>query len=233
MSDDSAHSRESLAALGSLSSGVAGELARPLRDLREVLAEMVERIDHFHNQSRGPSPYPWQKTRLLREELAHAYLVCRRVTRLADDLANAVSLRGTAAEAVDINKLVESAVNLARHRISATTEVFIDLGTVPLVRVLPSELVLSVAHILSLAAASAGQLEGAAISLKTRREQEIDAGVDEVVIYLADNGAGCPDQVEETQRVVGSRLRRIGGTFEGASEAGSGSVFELRMPVGR
>ena len=132
MSDASLKSdraRHTMVAAGVLASGVAAELVRPLRELREGLAELVERLDHFANHAKGPHPYPYDDTKLLREELAGAYLSCRKVTRLADDLHSAVDHRAIAAEASDVNRLVEAAMNLARHRISASTEVFVDRTT--------------------------------------------------------------------------------------------------------
>ncbi|MBT8493762.1 MAG: hypothetical protein KJO07_11935 [Deltaproteobacteria bacterium] len=225
--------RDAMFAAGILASGVAAELVRPLRTLRETLAELVERLDRFAIEAKGPLPYPYEQTKLLREELAGAYLACRKVTRLADDLHGAVDHRAVAAEASDLNRLVEAAMNLARHRISAETEVFIDLGGVPLVRVIPAELILAIANLMIVCADSARGTAGAAISLKTRRETDPDSGHEEIVIFLADNGVGCPDEAQIAER-LGERLARsTGGVFSGTSELGNGSVFELRLPVTR
>lgn len=224
---------DTMVAAGTLASGVASELVRPLRELREGLAELVERLDRFAIDAKGPHSYPYEATKLLREELAGAYLACRRVTRLADDLAGAVDHRAIAAEAADLNRLVESAMNLARHRISADCEVFIDLGSLPLIRVVPAEFVLGLAVLVIVCADSARSISGAAISLKTRREHDPDSGAEEVVVFLADNGAGCPEEAEIAGRLAEGLATQVGGTFSGTSELGSGSVFELRIPVAR
>ena len=228
-----ARPRDTMVAAGVLASGVASELVRPLRELREGLAELVERLDRFTIDAKGPHPYPYEETKLLREELAGAYLACRRVTRLADDLSHAVDHRAVAAEASDLNRLVEAAMNLARHRISAETEVFIDLGSVPLVRVIPAEIVLGLAHLIIVCADSTRGTPGAAISLKTRKEHDPDSGGEEVVVFLADNGAGCPEEADTAARLGDSIARQVHGSFTGTSELGNGSVFELRVPVAR
>jgi len=75
MSDSSLkpnRTRDAMVAAGVLSSGVAAELVKPLRELREGLAELVERLDQFANESKGPHPYPYDDTKLMREELAGA-----------------------------------------------------------------------------------------------------------------------------------------------------------------
>ncbi len=225
--------RHTMVAAGILASGVAAELVRPLRELREGLAELVERLDHFANHAKGPHPYPYDDTKLLREEIAGAYLSCRKVTRLADDLHSAVDHRAIAAEASDVNRLVEAAMNLARHRISASTEVFVDFGNIPLVRVVPAELMLSLANLLIVCADSARGASNTAISIKTRAEADPDTGAQEIVIFVADNGAGCPEDAQIASRLAESLCKQVGGSFTGTSELGSGSVFELRLPVAR
>ncbi len=221
-------------AAGRLASGVAAELVRPLRELREELAVMVQQLDRHVIESKGPAPYPWKGTREMREQLAHSYLLSRRVTRLAGELAEAISTQDKRiVEVVDINKLVEAAINLARHRVAADTEVFIDLGAVPLVRVVPSELVLTLSGLISIAAESARGVEGAAISIKTRKEPGADADGDYISIYLADSGTGRAAGIETASLVAERTVAVVDGEFFGTIEPGQGSVFELRLRVGR
>lgn len=214
------------AVAGILASGVSAELARPLRQLRENLALMVETLDRYVAEARGPTPYPWTSLQLLRQELADSYLLSRSIARLAGDLADAVNV-GSVPELVDPNKQVEAAMHLARHRINSRTEVFIDLGMVPPVRAVASELMLAVAQLVIVAASSAGALPGAALSLRTRHERE--AG--EVCITVADNGGGDPAGAERAEVVAGAVARGLGGSFAGTSEPGKGSFLELRIPV--
>ena len=219
-----------LAAAGSLAGGVAAELRVPLREIREGLAVIVEILDQHLNGPEGPMPYPWTETKALRERVAAAYLTGRRVARLNSDLGDAINSYGRSQELVDVNKLVEVATNLTRHRISTSTELFIDFGKVPPVEVVPGEVVLLLARLLTIAADSAHDVQGAAISVKTRFEEH--SGRSEIAIYVADSGSGLPDEVESAS-VLGKHVASsVKGSFEGTSEPGSGSVFELRIPIG-
>jgi C4-dicarboxylate-specific signal transduction histidine kinase len=137
-----------------------------------------------------------------------------------------VDPRPRSAETVDVNKTVEAAVNLTRHRMSADTEVFIDFGEVPPTKLHVGELVLSVARLLMIAADSTRNAEGgAAVSIRTRREG------DEVVVTIFDNGDGRPEDATHATRFLTRLAARLGGKFSGNSEAGAGSAFELRWPL--
>jgi len=218
-----------LAAAGALAGGVAAELRVPLRELREGLAVIVEILDQHLNEHEGPAPYPWTETKALRERVAQAYLTGRKVARLNSDLGDAINSYGKESELVDVNKLVEVATNLTRHRISAGTELFIDFGKVANARVVPGEVVLLLARLLTIAADSAHGVPGAAISVKTRQEES--GGNQEIAIYVADSGAGLPDEVEGASILGKDVAKNSHGSFEGTSELGSGSVFVLRIPV--
>ncbi|MBL4635989.1 MAG: HAMP domain-containing histidine kinase [Kofleriaceae bacterium] len=218
-----------LAAAGSLAGGVAAELRVPLRELREGLAVIVEILDQHLNEHEGPAPYPWTETKALRERVAQAYLTGRKVARLNSDLGDAINSYGKNAELVDVNKLVEVATNLTRHRISAGTELFIDFGKVSDALVVPGEVVLLLARLLTIAADSANGVPGAAISVKTRQEEA--ASGYEIAIYVADSGSGLPGEVEEVSILGKDVAKNSHGTFEGTSELGAGSVFVLRIPV--
>jgi C4-dicarboxylate-specific signal transduction histidine kinase len=218
-----------LAAAGSLAGGVAAELQLPLREMRESLAVIIEILDRHLNESEGPTPYPYKETKALRERVAQAYLTGRKVARLNNDLAAAINSYGQSPEQVDVNRLVEVAINLTRHRISASTEFFVDFGKVPQARVVPGAVVLLLARLITIAADSAHEVQGAAVSVKTRME-EGDKGK-EIAIYVADSGSGLPEEAESAARLGEDVAQGLGGSFEGGSEKGAGSVFELRFPV--
>jgi C4-dicarboxylate-specific signal transduction histidine kinase len=214
-----------LAAAGSVAGGVAAELRVPLRELRESLAVIVEILDKHLNESEGPTPYPWEETKALRERVAQAYLSSRRVARLTGDLADAINSYGHTPEAVDVNKLVEVALSLTRHRIASDTEVFIDFGKVPVLQAVPGAVILLLARLLMIAADSARDVRDAAVSIKTRLEEG------EVAIYIADSGSGLPREAEAVAVMGRDVAEAHNGAFEGTSEKGSGSVFELRLKV--
>ncbi len=218
-----------LAAAGSLAGGVSSELRVPLREMRESLAVIVEILDHHLNTNEGPAPYPWSETKALRERVAQAYLTDRKVARLNSELGDAINSYGQDVELIEVNDLVEVASNLTRHRMSASTELFIDLGKVPPTRLVPGEVVLLLTRLLTIAADSAHDMQGAAISVKTRCEA-VGEG-QEIAIYVADSGSGAPDEVEFAAALGRHVAQRLGGSFVGESQPGAGSVFELRIPV--
>jgi C4-dicarboxylate-specific signal transduction histidine kinase len=217
------------AVAGALASGVAGQLSQPLRELRENLAVMVETLDRYVAEAPGPTPYPWKALHALRQELAHAYLLSREVARMAGDLHEGVSGADGVTQVTDVNRCVESALNLARHRLSKHTEVFVDLGSLPPVHAVPGELVLAIAKLVLCCADSAARREGSALSIKTARGRSGET--ETVVISIADNGSGLPAAARAAEHVVAPVVRRLRGTFEGNSQPGQGSAFECHLPA--
>lgn len=214
-------------AAGELAGGVCREMVKPLRELREDLAVLVELLDRHTGESKGPRPLTFSEVEDLRQNLAECYLRSREMARLATELAEAVDVHGHARDSVDLNRLVEAAVTLARHRITAETEVFVDLGSLPTVRGSASDLLLVLTRILCLAADSAGAVDGSAISVKTRSRDGA------AVVLVSDNGAGRPGALEDTHTLAGDILAACGGTVAGTSEPGHGSAFELTIPLPR
>ncbi len=216
-------------AAGQLAAGVVAELVRPLRELREDLAVLVELFDRHMAEARGPKGLTWKDVENLRQQLADNYLRSRRMTRLVSELADAIAPAPLVPEIVDVNKLVESALNLARHRMAADTEVFVDLGSIPLVRAVAGELLLAISQIMAVAADSASAVEGSALSIKTRRAEDGE----DVVIRVADNGRGLPAAAALAGVLAGEVAERAGGSYAGTSEPGKGSFFVLRISSGR
>lgn len=222
MSNPGDHRREHVAA-GQLAGAVAPELSRPLRALRDRLAVLVETLDEYVMTATGPKPYPWNDLKALREDIAAAYLESRRVTRLAGDLADAVGSGATAVRTIEVTKVVESAMNLAKSGIRAHVEVFIDEGGVPPVSCAPGSLILAVAQLIMVAARSAARIEGGAISIRTRA----DGG--RVYIIVADNGTASP--AAGAFAAVADLAADMGGAFEVATEPGAGAAAELSLPA--
>ena len=215
------------AVAGTLASSVAGQLARPLRELREMLAVTVETLDRYIGDAEGPRSYPWKSLQSLRQEIAGAYLLSRENARLASELYEALNVHASVMEAIDANRQIEAALELVRHRVSDHTELFVDLGSIPPVHAGAGELTLAVAKMLLACAESASAREGSAISVKTRFDREANI----VVIYVADNGCGLPAAARSAERAIAPVMSRLGGSFAGVSEPGEGSVYECHFPV--
>jgi signal transduction histidine kinase len=214
------------AVAGVLASSVVGQLSRPLRQLRESLAVMMEEVERHIGEAEGPAPYPWKSLVVLRQELADAYLLSRETARIASELGEAV--QDGEVEAVDLDHLVEAALELVRHRFGHDTEIFVDLGSLPPVRAAAGQLLLCIAKLLLCCADSAVLIEGSAVSIMTRHEHDHER--DEVVLSVTDNGKGLPEAADSARRVVEPVIRGLGGSFEAVSEPDKGSFFECRLP---
>jgi C4-dicarboxylate-specific signal transduction histidine kinase len=210
------------AVAGVLASSLVSQLSRPLCQLREGLAVMMDEVERHLAEAEGPAPYPWKSLMVLRQELADAYLLSRETARIASELGEAVT--GGAVEPVDMNHLVEAALELVRHRFGSDTEVFVDLGSLPPVRAAAGQMLLVIAKLLLCCADSAALMEGSAVSIQTRHEGEV------VVIHVADNGKGLAEAARSAHRVVEPIMRELGGSFEGVSEPDQGTFFECRLP---
>lgn len=227
VSDRSPHEEEELLALaGSLAGGVARELARPIRELREMLAVVVDALDTHVANAKGPTPYSWKQVGELRDRVADAYLISRNVARLAGDLSAAIGeTRDDSPSVVDVNKTIEAALNLARHRLATDTEVFIDFGAIPSIRAVPDVLLLTIARIIVVAAERIGDARDGEISLRSRRHGDV------VGIHVTDNAPG--DAPSRAGRV--SELQRLaalsGATVEGRALDDGGTEICLRIPV--
>ncbi len=213
---------------GEIATDVAAGLASPLATLRDSLALLVDRIDRHISSQTGPTAYPWRSLQAMRQDLAAAYLSTTSMAALASDLSGVVGTLGGAAVDTDVGPQIEAAVNLARHHLAAGTELFVDLGSTPPARVPPGELVLAVARMIAVCARSAAQLERASLSVRTRLEA---TPARRVVIVVVDNGGGDPPAAAELVIALGALAQRLGGSFDGTSSLGRGSVFELRIPV--
>jgi hypothetical protein len=228
--DDDPVTRWARDAAGDVAVDAAAELAGPLADLRDRLALLVDRIDRHVAYSTGPEPYPWRSLQSLRQDLAAGYLQLTQLAQLAGDLAGAIGgLGGPAVEIDDVERHVEAAVHLARHRIGPRTELLVDAGWVPAVRVPVGELTLAVARMIAVCAASAQRAERAALSVRCRAEE--DGPSHWIVVTAADNGAGAPAAAAALAADLAPFARRHGGSFDGTSEVGQGSTFELRLPA--
>jgi hypothetical protein len=210
------------AAAGALASGVASELIAPLREVRDGLAVLIEGLDRYFAEARGPSPLPFADAKALRERLAEMYVVAREVTRQTADLARAIAPHRASAEPLDLNQAVEQALSLARHELGAI-DLYFDAGELPAVRVPPGEIVLLAARLLSVAAPGARAAANELSVATTRRTA--DAG-DEVVLTLRHGGGAVVDVAALAARVLGP----LGGRLSAVAD-GTEVVYEIAVPV--
>jgi signal transduction histidine kinase len=78
---------------------------------------------------------------------------------------------------------------------------------------------------IAVCARSAHPVDKAALSVRCRLEP------DGVVISASDNGGGAPEAAAELVAILAPFAQGQGGSFDGESRPGQGSVFELRLPT--
>jgi signal transduction histidine kinase len=215
-------------AAGHLILSLAEELARPLTEIRELLAEVVATFDEHVAHAKGPVALSYDATKDIRELVADAYLKSASAARMARELATGVK-SGGALETTSLNELIEAALVLVKYRFSAATELFIDLGTTPPVSIAPGDAAMGIARVLAFCAESTSSVDDAAVSIRTRVETR---DRQEVVLSISENGRGGSDiELASVDALLEQLADRLGGQFVSTSEIGAGSTFELRLPV--
>lgn len=213
-------------AAGYLILSLAEELARPLAEIRDLLADVVGLFDDHVAHAKGPVALTYDTSKVIREDIADAYLKSASAARMARELATAVQTNG-AVEPVSLDDLVEAALVLVKFQFSAATELFIDLGATPPVSLVPGEVAMGLARVLSFCAGSTATAENAAVSIRTRTEGR------EVILSISENGSGGSDlEIAGVCVLLEQQAERLGGSFVATSELDAGSTFELRLPLG-
>jgi signal transduction histidine kinase len=205
-----------------LGGGVAveGQLAEPVRALRDRLGLVVDHLERHVATSTGPTPYPWRSLQSLRQDLAAAYLEATALARRLDELDRA--LHDAAPGWFDLAAAVDLGLRLANHHLGSEIELLFDLGNVAPVQGKPGALALLVAQLVATCAASARGVAGSSLSVRVAAEDTWG------VVLIADNGAGS-DRATELGALALDVVTPWGGTADAASHAGQGCAFELRL----
>jgi signal transduction histidine kinase len=205
---------------GDVAVEVAGQLAEPVRALRERLGLVLDHIERHVAMATGPTPYPWRSLQTLRQDLAAAYLEATNLARRLDELDRA--LADDPPGWFDVAAAVDLGIHLAGHHLATGIELLIDLGHTPPARGTPGTLALLVAQLVSASARSARDLPGSTVSVRVGPETTA------VLVAIADNGAGSV-RAAALGDLARSVLAPWGGTVDATSVAGAGCTFELRL----
>jgi signal transduction histidine kinase len=232
---------ERLVALGTLAQGVVAELETPLAAVHANLREIVDNIDKEIARAGARGPLPQKVAVEIRDTIGDSFLEVDRISRLAHDLRRKVPSESGDKVRVDVNLLVESALNLSRHRFVRSVEISTDYGALPPITCHPDRLVQAFANLL-VNAAEAVRGEGD-VYLRTRRQGN------RAIIEVRDTGVGIPE--EDVQRIfepfyttkhladgaglglaiVRDVVHEHGGEVLVESKSGEGTRFEIVLPL--
>ena len=232
---------ERLVALGTLAQGVVAELEAPLAAVHANLRAIVDQIDDEIARAGARGPLPQKVAVQIRETIGDSFLEVDRISRLAQDLRRLVPSETGGKVRVDVNLLVESALNLSRHRFVRSVEISTDYGALPAITCHPDRLVQAFANLL-VNAAEAVRCEGD-VYVRTRRQGE------RAIIEVRDTGVGIPE--EDVPRIfepfyttkhladgaglglaiVRDVVHEHGGEVLVESKSGEGTRFEIVLPL--
>jgi PAS domain S-box-containing protein len=252
---------EKLASIGQLAAGVAHEINNPLGFLKSnhaMLAKFLRTIRQAWEEVRA-SPTPDPAAVEKRRDLPYLFSQLDLIFSESDDgFARIMHIVGNLKSfsridpnadfaAYDVNAGIESTLIVARNEIKYVAEVKLELGELPLVRAMGSEINQVILNILVNAAqAIEGQARGerGLIEIRTVAEE------DRVVIAIHDDGPGIPDSLKlrvfdpffttkEPGKGTGLGLSisydiivsKHGGSLSVDSREGEGTTFTIGLPI--
>ncbi|MBZ5498832.1 MAG: cache domain-containing protein [Acidobacteriia bacterium] len=219
---------EKLAAIGKLAAGVAHEINNPLTGVLTNSSLMLQDL----------APDDPRRDDL--QTIVDETLRCRKIVKGLLDFARQTK---PLKQAVNINQIVEDALNLVRNQASLSnitlqTELQADLPTIMVDKDQMRQVVLNIVINAAEALPNGGEI---------RVISRLDRGANLVCLSVADTGPGIPEAVRTrlfepffTTKASGTGLglaiaygimERHRGTITVASAAGQGTTISLRLPV--
>jgi PAS domain S-box-containing protein len=231
---------ERLASIGTLAAGVAHEINNPLTYIKmnlELLRDSLEGGDAIDDAERAE----------LLEALGEATTGVSRVGEISGSLLRLARKRKNTPAAVSLVEVVQSCARIAANELRHRARYVEELGELPLVSAIESELAQIVLNLLLNAA------QAIAPGATNQNTVRVSGGVDEdgefAWIEVSDTGSGIPranlgrifDPFFTTKDVgKGSGLglavsyslaQAMGGDLTVASEVDRGTTFRLKLPV--
>jgi two-component system NtrC family sensor kinase len=243
---------QKLESVGRLAAGIAHEINTPLQAMMGCIEFLQEGVDELLSMA-TPRPGQIEELAYLRIEMPESL----RVTQECVERTAAIvrSVRTFAHPALskkaptDINRALQTTLDISRHEYSMVADVTTQLGELPLVECYAGELNQALLNLVINAAHAIGDVHA-----KTGKRGRITVGtsvVDNAVrIAISDTGDGIPDAIRDrifdpffTTKPVGKGTgqglavvqsviaKRHGGALDVHTEIGRGTTFEIRLPL--
>lgn len=255
---------EKMAAIGQLAAGVAHEINNPIGYVNSNLGTLktyVERMLHVlaaYSEAEKFITDPASLARLqatkqtteldyLRQDIIDLLQESReglnRVTQIVQDLKDFSHVDNAEWDDADLNRGLDSTLNVIWNEVKYKAQVVKDYGDLPLVRCSASQ-INQVFMNLIVNASHAIQEKGT-ITLRTRHENN------QIMIEIADTGSGMPPEVMThifepffTTKPVGKGtglglslsydiIKKHGGHIDVSSEPGCSTSFKIWLPLGQ
>ena len=254
---------EKMAAVGQLAAGVAHEINNPigfvgsnLGSLGSYVTRLFELIDCAAPAVAAlPADHParlaveqaWQAAEVdfLREDIpaliGESADGLARVRKIVADLKDFSHVGEAEWQEADVNRGLESTLNVVWNELKYKATIVRDLGELPAVRCIPAQVNQVFMNLL----VNAGQAIESAGTISLRSGQDGDT----VWVEVEDSGGGIPPDVQKrmfepffTTKPVGTGtglglpisreiVHRHAGTISVDSEPGRGSCFRIRLPI--
>lgn len=259
---------QKLESVGRLASGIAHEMNTPMqfvgdnmRFLQDSFRTVLEMLTNLHNFCEGSGSGLAAEYQRLERELDTSYLlkeIPEALTQTQDGVERVITIvramkefahpesRGRAR--ADLNKALLNTLTVARNELKYVADVETDLGELPMVVCSVSDinqvflnLLVNAAHAIADVVLQTGTKGRIRIHTESEGQQ--------VLVTIADNGAGIPESIRQrifdpffTTKEVGrgtgqglaiarSVVHRHKGTLTFESVVGRGTTFFLRLPV--
>ena len=253
---------EKMASVGQLAAGVAHEINNPVgyinsnvSTLKQYVNDLFEMLDAYavlessvdNKEQLAAVNEVKQKVDLnfLREDIVELIGESQegvtRVKQIVQDLKDFSHVDGGEWEWVDLQKGLDSTLNVARNEIKYKADVVKEYGDIPQVECMPSQI----------NQVFMNMIVNAAHAIETRGVITICSGSskEEVWISIADTGKGMSEEVKKrifepfyTTKPIGTGtglglslsygiVEKHGGRIELESEVGKGTVFRVYLPI--